>query len=120
MTHTYLPLHGLLSDLWIVPTNELNHSSLSQLEQAESKYNKKIEAIRNIDAKEPIGLEMHLKRGDMKQLHNTRISRTITPVNRNNVPPSSPIVVSGFQGRSDSNISPDRSMDHSQSSGTSY
>lgn len=119
MTRTNPPLHGFCSSLWIVPSNENKESSLLDLEHAESRYNGKIASIRNVEAKEPFGLELHLKKSELNQRSVKRLSGSAVRGNRSNMPVSSPIV-GGFVGSAASGISAERSLDQSQSTGSSF
>jgi hypothetical protein len=115
MTRTNRPLHGFCSALWIVPSNENNESTLLDLEHAESRYNGKIASIRNVEAKEPLGLELHLKKTEINQRSVKRLPGSAVRGNRSNMPVSSPIVGSAASG-----ISAERSLDQSQSTGSSF
>jgi hypothetical protein len=119
MTSANRPLHGFCSELWVVPSNEYKESSLLDLEYAESRYNGKIASIRNVEAKEPLGLELHLKKIELNQRSVKRIPGSNLRGNRNDMPVSSPIV-GGYVGSTDSGVSPGRSLDQSQSTGASF
>jgi hypothetical protein len=119
MTSDNRPLHGFCSELWVVPSNEYKESSHLDLEYAESRYNGKIASIRNIEAKEPLGLELHLKKKEINHRAVKKVPGSAARGNNSNIPVTSPIV-GGFVSSADSGISPERSLDQSQSTGSSF